>query len=113
VRRRRGGVIWALAWPAAAAFTLVWVATVIAIGYSSVASLLASALMPFALWFMLGRSGLVYGIVSAIFIAYKHRENIGRLRAGTEHPLTFRRDRPATRDAGRPTPQTRQGTRQS
>ncbi len=85
------GAIWALAWPAAAAFTLVWIATVIAIGYASVASMLASAVMPFALWFMLGRVGLVYGIVSAIFIIYKHRENIARLRAGTENALSLRR----------------------
>jgi acyl phosphate:glycerol-3-phosphate acyltransferase len=83
------GVIWALAWPAAVAFTLVWVATVIAVGYSSAASMLASATMPFALWFMIGRTGLIYGIISAIFIIYKHRENLIRLRAGTENTLSF------------------------
>jgi acyl phosphate:glycerol-3-phosphate acyltransferase len=83
------GVIWALAWPAAVAFTLVWIAAVIAGGYSSVGSMLASATMPFALWFMLGRTGLIYGIVSAAFIIYKHRENLARLRAGTENPLSF------------------------
>jgi glycerol-3-phosphate acyltransferase PlsY len=85
------GVIWALAWPAAVAFTLVWIATVIAIGYSSVASMLASAVMPFALWFMIGRAGLLYGSVSAIFIIFKHGANIGRLRAGTENTLSFGR----------------------
>jgi glycerol-3-phosphate acyltransferase PlsY len=85
------GVIWALAWPAAVAFTLVWIATIIAIGYASVASMLASAVMPFALWFMLGRTGLIYGIVSAIFVVYKHRENIARLRTGTENSLSFGR----------------------
>ena len=81
------GVVWALAWPAAVAFTLIWIATIVAVGYSSVASMLASAVMPFALWFMIGRSGLVYGIVSALFIVYKHRENLARLRAGTENRL--------------------------
>ncbi len=89
------GAIWALAWPAGVAFTVLWLATVIAVGYASVASLTASALMPFALWFMLGRAGLVYGIASALFIAYKHRENIGRLRRGTENPLRFGRPAPA------------------
>jgi glycerol-3-phosphate acyltransferase PlsY len=88
------GVIWALAWPAAAAFTLVWIATVIAVGYASVASMLASAVMPFALWFMLGRAGLIYGIVSAAFIMFKHRENLGRLRAGTENTLSLKRKAP-------------------
>jgi glycerol-3-phosphate acyltransferase PlsY len=91
------GVIWALAWPAAVAFTLIWLATIIAIGYASVASMLASALMPFALWFMLGRAGLVYGVVSALFILGKHRENIARLRAGTENTLSFRRAPPPAR----------------
>lgn len=85
------GVIWALAWPAAVAFTLVWIATIIAVGYASVASILASAVMPFALWFMIGRTGLIYGIVSTLFIIYKHRENIARLRAGTENPLSLGR----------------------
>ncbi len=85
------GVIWALAWPAAVAFTVLWIATIVAVGFSSVASMLASAAMPFALWFMLGRAGLLYGIVSAVFITIKHAENIGRLRAGTENPLSFRR----------------------
>jgi len=91
------GVIWALAWPAAIAFTLVWIATVIAIGYASVASMLASAAMPFALWFMLGRTGLVYGIASAIFILFKHRENLARLRAGTENSLSLGRKPAPTR----------------
>ena len=95
------GVIWALAWPAAVAFTLIWLATIIAIGYASVASMLASALMPFALWFMVGRAGLVYGIVSALFIVFKHRANIARLRAGTENTLSFRRPAPPARRSRR------------
>jgi len=98
------GAIWALAWPAGAAFTLVWVATIIAVGYSSVASLLASAVMPFALWFMLGRAGLMYGIFSAALIVFKHRENLVRLRAGTENPLSFRRTPPAETPAAATSP---------
>jgi glycerol-3-phosphate acyltransferase PlsY len=90
------GAIWALSWPAGVAFTLVWIASIIAVGYASVASMLASAVMPFALWFMLGRAGLVYGIASALLIIYKHRQNLARLRAGTENPLSFgRKDAPA------------------
>jgi glycerol-3-phosphate acyltransferase PlsY len=95
------GAIWALSWPAAVAFTLVWVATVIAVGYASVASMLASAVMPFALWFMLGRAGLIYGIASALLIVYKHRENLVRLRAGTENPLSFDKKAPQSRGGTR------------
>ena len=90
------GAIWALSWPAAVAFTLVWVAAIIAVGYASVASMLASAAMPFALWFMLGRAGLIYGLASAVLIIFKHRENLARLRAGTENSLSFSRTRPAS-----------------
>lgn len=107
------GVIWALAWPAALAFTLIWVATIVAVGYSSVASLLASSLMPFVLWFMLGRDGMVYGIVSALFIIYNHRENIARLRAGTENTLSFRNSGGTARTPVRETPNdTRHGRAQ-
>ncbi|GAC1587144.1 MAG: glycerol-3-phosphate 1-O-acyltransferase PlsY [Candidatus Velthaea sp.] len=91
------GAILALAWPAGVAFTLVWIAVVIACGYASVASMLAGVAMPFALWFMLGRPGLVYGIASALFIVFTHRENLGRLRAGTENSLPLFAKRSATR----------------
>jgi glycerol-3-phosphate acyltransferase PlsY len=106
------GAIWALSWPAAVAFTLVWVASVIAAGYASVASMLASAVMPFALWFMLGRVGLVYGIASAVLIISKHRANLARLRAGTENPLSFGRTPSAAADPSqrRPAPRSRRET---
>lgn len=91
------GAIFALAWPAGVTFTLVWIAAVIACGYASAGSMLASATMPFALWFMIGRPGLVYGIVSALFIIYTHRENLARLRAGTENPLPIFAKRSAMR----------------
>jgi glycerol-3-phosphate acyltransferase PlsY len=108
------GAIWALSWPAGAAFTLVWIAAIIAVGYASVASMLASAVMPFALWFMLGRAGLIYGIAAALLIIYKHRENLARLRTGTENPLSFGRKpaapaAPADAGSRRPAPQSRRG----
>jgi glycerol-3-phosphate acyltransferase PlsY len=102
------GAIWALSWPAGVAFTLIWVATIVAVGYASVASMLASVLMPFALWFMLGRAGLIYGVASALLIVFKHRGNLARLRAGTENPLSFGRTRttPADSAGRRAAPQT-------
>lgn len=81
------GAIFALAWPAGVAFMLIWIAVVIVSGFASAASLLASIAMPFALWFMIGQWGLVYGVISALVIIFKHRENLGRLRAGTENTL--------------------------
>ena len=83
------GALFALWWPAGLAFMLVWVAIVIACGFASVASMLASAAMGFVLWYGLGREGLVCGIVSALFVIYRHRENLERLRSGTENRLSL------------------------
>jgi glycerol-3-phosphate acyltransferase PlsY len=83
------GALFALWWPAGLAFMLVWVAVVIACGFASVASMLASAAMGFVLWFGRGREGLVCGIVLALFVIYRHRENLERLRQGTENRLSL------------------------
>jgi glycerol-3-phosphate acyltransferase PlsY len=81
------GIVWALAWPAGATFSVVWIATLIATGYASVASMVATLAMPLVLWYVIGMPGLAFGIAAVIIIIYAHRENIVRLRAGTESVL--------------------------
>jgi len=88
------GALWALSWPAGATFMLVWLAALIATGFASVASMTASVAVPFALWFLIGEPGLVYGAVTALFIIYAHRENLARLVAGTENALPIFSKRP-------------------
>jgi len=88
------GALWALSWPAGATFTLIWIAALIATGFASVASMAASVAMPFALWFLIGEPGLIYGFVSAAFIVFAHRENLARLVAGTETVLPIFSKRP-------------------
>jgi glycerol-3-phosphate acyltransferase PlsY len=83
------GATIALWWPAALAFALVWISVVIACGFASVASMLAAVAMGPVLWFGLGREGLVCGVASALFIIYRHRENLDRLRRGTENRLSL------------------------
>jgi glycerol-3-phosphate acyltransferase PlsY len=83
------GAVIALWWPAGIAFGIVWVAAVLACGYASVGSMLASLAMAPVLWFGLGRIGLVYGLVSAVLIIYRHHENVDRLRHGTENRLSL------------------------
>jgi len=83
------GAVFALWWPAGLAFMLVWIAVMIACGFASLASMLATASMAFVLWFGLGREGLVCGIASALFVIYRHRENLERLRNGTENRLSL------------------------
>jgi len=92
------GALWALSWPAGATFTLVWLAALIATGFASVASMAASIAMPFVLWFLIGKPGLVYGAITALFIIYAHRENLARLVAGTENVLPIFAKRPNATD---------------
>jgi glycerol-3-phosphate acyltransferase PlsY len=83
------GALFALWWPAGLAFMLLWIVIVVACGFASVASMLASVVMGFVLWYGLGREGLVCGIVLAVLVIYRHRENLARLRRGTENRLSL------------------------
>lgn len=78
------GVIVALDWRAALAFAIVWLAVAFATRYSSLAALLASVATWIAL-LLLGQSSLAaltFFLVCVLW--WKHRENILRLRTGTE-----------------------------
>lgn len=78
------GVLLALAWPAAVAFAVVWIAAAVLTRYSSLASLLASLAAPIVAFFL--GSGAVAGIlaVMTLLVFWMHRANIERLLAGTE-----------------------------
>ncbi|MBV8117153.1 MAG: glycerol-3-phosphate 1-O-acyltransferase PlsY [Candidatus Eremiobacteraeota bacterium] len=79
------GAIFGLSWPAGLVAVAGWLAGALLTQYSSVGSMIGSALAPVALWFFTGSAALTfYGVAAAFFIAYTHRENIARLRAGTE-----------------------------
>ncbi|HRZ37974.1 MAG TPA: glycerol-3-phosphate 1-O-acyltransferase PlsY [Candidatus Paceibacterota bacterium] len=71
---------------------LVWVLVFFVSGYVSLASILAAFALPFIVWLTGGSATLiaVAAVLGALAI-YKHRSNIERLRAGTEH--RFRRSR--------------------
>ncbi len=79
------GAAVALWWPAGLAFAIVWSAVVLACGYASVGSMLASLAMAPVLWFGIGRTGLAAGAFCAVLIVIRHRENLERLRRGTEN----------------------------
>ena len=83
------GTLFALWWPAGCAFAAVWIAAVAASGYASVASMLATLAMAPVLWFGIGAPGLVYGLVATGFVVVRHRENLERLRDGTENRLSL------------------------
>ena len=78
------GATLGLDWRAALASAIVWLVVAFVSKYSSLAALAASLATPVVL-FLLGRAD--YAALGAALVAmlwWKHRENIARLRAGTE-----------------------------
>jgi acyl phosphate:glycerol-3-phosphate acyltransferase len=82
------GVVGVLAWQAALAFAVVWLATVLITRYASLASILGSAAVPLA--FVAVKSPVAYvvfGVVALVFVMWRHAANVQRLFAGTELKL--------------------------
>jgi glycerol-3-phosphate acyltransferase PlsY len=82
------GAIFGLSWQAGLVATSGWILGALLTQYSSVGSMFGSVLAPFALWaFTRSPVETLYGVFAAILVIYTHRENLGRLRAGTEAPI--------------------------
>lgn len=83
------GVVLGLAPIALPAVLLVWAVVVRLSGYVSLGSIAAALLFPLADWLFhrqtLDPVRLVFDLVIAAFIVWKHRANIGRLMSGTEN----------------------------
>jgi glycerol-3-phosphate acyltransferase PlsY len=78
------GVLLGLFWPAALVFAVMWLATAYTSRYSSLAALVAAFVTPIFLWWF-GHAALAsLFVVLTLMLFYTHRENIGRLQAGTE-----------------------------
>jgi glycerol-3-phosphate acyltransferase PlsY len=78
------GILIGLFPPAALEFCVLWLATALLTRYSSLSALVASFVTPILLWW-LGHSALAaLFAVLTVLLFYMHRENIGRLLAGTE-----------------------------
>lgn len=66
----------------------IWFLIVYISKYVSLASMLAAVFVPiFAYAFDLPSELIVFGIVAAIFVIYRHKENISRLLNGTENKI--------------------------
>jgi glycerol-3-phosphate acyltransferase PlsY len=82
------GAIFGLSWQAGLVAAGGWILGALLTQYSSVGSMFGSALAPIALWvFTRSPAETLYGVFAAVLIVYTHRENLGRLRAGTEGPI--------------------------
>ncbi len=78
------GTLLALAWPVGLAACGTWLAVALSLRISSLSALVAAASAP--LWMLaIGRADLVaVALALAALIFLRHRENIGRILAGTE-----------------------------
>ncbi len=87
-----GGVAFALAPLAAACATATWVVLFLLGRYSSVASIVAAALLPVYVWALGGDWPVIaFGALAAAAVLLLHRANVRRLLDGTEHRFQFRR----------------------
>ena len=89
------GILIALAWPAAIAFCLIWLAVAALTRYSSLAALIASAATPFVLWTLGNERAAMLFAVLTMLVWIMHRTNIARLINGTEGKI----GKPATSEA--------------
>jgi len=77
------GVLIGLYWPAAVIFCVLWLATAVISRYSSLSALVASFITQIFLWFAHPALATLFAVLT-VLLFYMHRENIRRLRAGTE-----------------------------
>ena len=78
------GLALALAWPIGLVFAAVWVGTVLLLRISSLGGMLGAVSAPVAA-LAFGHSVYAVGLAGlAVIVLWRHRENIARLRAGTE-----------------------------
>jgi glycerol-3-phosphate acyltransferase PlsY len=76
-----------LSWESALAFAGVWLAIVLTTGFSSVGSILGVAAASTVIAFYGGDAARLFAVGSLALVLWKHRENLARLRTGTENRL--------------------------
>jgi len=88
------GVLFYLSWPAASLCFLSWVIAVALTRYSSLGSLTGAALMPvFLVVFNRPWHFVFWGILAALLVFIRHRENIRRLLSGKELKIGQKKER--------------------
>ena len=85
------GTLLALAWPLGLIALGLWLVTFLAFRYSSLAALVAAFLLPPIAMITGFLSISIVVLIICALIFYKHRENIDRLRTGTESKFTSKK----------------------
>lgn len=81
------GITFAWSWPVALLCIAIWVAVAALTRYSSLAALVTVAVSPL-LYIIMGRTEVaVVAALLALIVAWRHRENIDRLLAGSESKI--------------------------
>lgn len=80
------GTLFALSWQAGLTIAVIWSIVTWLSRYVSLGSIVAIALSPIIMWFFNARPAyIIYALIAAVYVIYLHRENIKRLRQGTEN----------------------------
>lgn len=87
------GVMFVLAPEIGGIAAVTWLSILALSRYVSIASITAGLAVPISM-ILLKKSMpmIVFGLVASVFIIYRHRENIGRLLAGTEYKIGQKAD---------------------
>lgn len=83
------GVLAALYYPALILFVSIWCLVAIITRYSSLAAILAVSVSPLYLLLFGEYAMLLPVLVMGVILLFKHKDNIKRLRAGTESKIKF------------------------
>lgn len=78
------GLLLALAWPVGIAACATWLVTALIARISSLSALMAAALAPVWIMFLGHGEMLILSLILGGIIFWRHKDNIARLRAGTE-----------------------------
>jgi glycerol-3-phosphate acyltransferase PlsY len=78
------GLWLALAWPVGVACCLTWLVTAVISRISSLSALFAAAISTVWVVFLTDGAALLMGILLTLLVYWRHRENLARIKAGTE-----------------------------
>jgi glycerol-3-phosphate acyltransferase PlsY len=82
------GIVFALNWPLGLVLTIVWLTLAFGFKISSLAGLVAAALMPLGMFYEVGAVPQTFVmVVIAVLLFWRHRENIRKLVRGDERAI--------------------------
>lgn len=82
------GIVFALHWPLGLALTTVWLVMAFGFKISSLAALIAAALMPLGMFYVAGNTLEAWAMVPiAVLLVWRHRANIRQLVEGRERSI--------------------------